>query len=173
MPILHCIWETFPGKQYFNLYSQHKKPNRVTEKQEPLSTGLKESPQHQQNSTGKLFIQGNEQPKQSQSPETQPLIHPGLSREVMGSLLNFWESRPGWLYRKRGQRLVKPRRMHCLSDLELGSPGKGEADVQSQQESSGCLCLPLAAKRGSTPQCQFSIPFSQKRLTRAFQKLQC
>lgn len=60
---------------------------------------------------------------------------------------------------------------NALSDLELVSPGKGEADVQSQQERLGCLCLPLAAKPGSTA--QFSIPFSQRRLTPAFQKLQC
>lgn len=50
---------------------------------------------------------------------------------------------------------------NALSSLELVSPGKGEADVQCQQESLGCQYLIyFAAKHSSTLQCHYSIPFS-------------
>lgn len=50
-----------------------------------------------------------------------------------------------------------------LSSLELVSPGKGEADVQSQQESLGCQYLIYsAAKHSSTLQRHYSIPLMKK-----------
>lgn len=59
----------------------------------------------------------------------------------------------------------------ALSSLELVSPGTGEADVQSQQGSSGCQCLIyFAAKHGSAPQCHLFNSFLMKKTTLCISK---